>query len=136
MTVEDPKALPEALKNSPLLNRMVRHFKDAGARRHEVDMGDGGAPLVFYSEPMTLKDKSKLMDNMEVDQAVAFIETIIDKALDADGQKLFRPDAKRWLLTSADPDTVSAMFHKINRGVPPIEELEGNSEATPPDTSS
>lgn len=136
MTAENENPKPVALQNNPALDRMVRRFKDAGVERHEVDLEDGGPPLVFYSTPMTMKDKATLFKNMDKDQGEAFVETILAKALDADGNRLFTPDSKRFLLNSVDPDTITLIFSKVNRRVPSIEDLAGNSEATRTDSAS
>jgi len=136
MTGKDHTDAPVALQNNPDLQRMVRRFKGAGAKRHEFDIGDGGEPMVFYSHPMSWDDTAKLQEMMDIDPGLAFVDTIIRKARTEDDKPFFAPDAGKWLRESVDTGLISKMFAAVNRGVPTAEDLAGNSEATQDDSTS
>lgn len=92
------------------------HFSAKARIRIEVPEWavEGGGPLVIHASPLTLAEKQKIdvyrerWGNME---GLAY--TLILKAEDAEGKKLFTLDDKRALMTQVDPDVLARVVLAI-----------------------
>lgn len=107
------------------IDQITAHFNRQEMRRIEVpEWGEEGQPLVIFSRPMTLEEKQKLLNVGERDgRLMMLVETLIMKALDANGGRLFQIDAKKSLKSNADPDVLARVALEITRSPTP-EELE------------
>jgi len=94
---------------SAILDRAKAHFEarlSGEPSRIEVpEWGENGQPLVIYYKPMTLKAKSAL--SVFADNPFEYaVESLIRRALDADGKPIFRPVEKVEIMRHVDPDVV------------------------------
>lgn len=94
------------------------HFSRQAVRIIEVEEwpGDDGKPLVIYAKPLTLAEKQKLRNfaqqfgDMEI-----LAQTLILKAEDAQGEKLFTIADKHALMHATDPDVLARVVVQITR---------------------
>lgn len=108
------------------LDQIKAHFSRQELRRIEVpEWGtEEGGPLVIFSKPMTLEEKQRLLNVGEREgRLMMLVETLVMKALNADGSRMFQIDAKKELKISADPDVLARVALEITRSLSP-EELE------------
>jgi hypothetical protein len=104
------------------IERAIEHFKSREVKVIEVpEWGD----LLIYVEPMTLKEKQKLLKNIKQDELGVIVEALVLKAKDAEGNKLFTIEDKLKLLNSADPDVISRIASEIMLGES-LEEIKKN----------
>lgn len=100
------------------------HFSGLSIEMVEVpEWGADGEPLKVYYKPMTLAEKNKLYKLATNDDLEIMAYTLIYKALDADGNKLFDLGDKRALMHEVDADVAAELAAKIMSG-DSIEELE------------
>ena len=87
---------------------------------------EGGGPLVVHASPLTLAEKQRIDKYRETwGKMEALAYTLIIKAEDAEGKKLFSLDDKRSLMTQVDPDVLARVVLDIVAPVTP-EDLQKN----------
>lgn len=97
-----------------LRERIKAGFDAEHLRRYELpEWGDEDGPLEVYARPMTLADLQKIQKYGGQDDVLLGVYTVIFKALDADGQPLFKLADKKLLLTGANPAAVSRLANWI-----------------------
>jgi len=93
-----------------VIDRVKEHFESKGINKFEVaEWGEEGKPLVIYSKPFTLAEKRNLFKNAKNDDLAVLVDAIVLKALDAEGNKIFKLDDKKTLLNNADPDVIATV---------------------------
>ena len=102
-----------------VIDRVKEHFDSKGINKIEVaEWGEEGKPLEIFSKPFTLAEKRNLFKNARNDDLAVLVDAIVLKALDADGNKIFKLDDKKTLLNNADPDVIgrvaTLMLNSIN----------------------
>ena len=86
----------------------------------------------IFFKPATLEQKNAIYQYLANNDLQSIAETIVRRALDADGKKLFSNADKKAFMTQMDPDIVSRVAVAINEEPEStIEEARKNSEATP-----
>lgn len=94
------------------------HFSRLMVRTIEVPewAGDDGAPMVIYAKPLTLTEKQKLryfaQNGGDLD---VLAHTLIMKAENSQGEKLFTVEHKHALMNATDPDVLSRVVMQITR---------------------
>jgi len=92
------------------------HFENIGVQSMEVPEWtdeDGKAVVIFWN-PITLSEKNKLLRKSETLNDVAILADImIMKALDKDGNKIFKLEDKIPLMDKSDPDVLTRIDQKI-----------------------
>lgn len=118
MTKANLSAIEKATKHfqSRLGNEMKKHH----VAEWELD--------VYFRDLTTLKQEAKIVELAQQNKTVeALVETIIAKALDADGKPLFTQFDKPALMNEADPSVVLALSRVLNGGeLPSVAEIEKN----------
>ena len=85
------------------IDRVKGHYKRAKNQIIEVpEWGEEGEPFKLYYDPMTPSQRARVSDDHESLNAEAFVEVLVMKAQDEQGEKLFDADDKHKLLTEAD----------------------------------
>ena len=101
------------------------HFSGLAVEMTEVpEWGTDGEPLQVYYKPMTLAEKNKLYKLAQNDDLEIMAYTLIYKALDSDGNKIFDLGDKRALMHEVDADVAAELAGKIMSGAS-IEEQKG-----------
>ena len=65
-------------------------------------LDDDGGPTILYSKPITLFEMRKWWSGMQKDDITVFVDLIIAKAEDVDGEKAFTIEDKQPLLRTAE----------------------------------
>jgi hypothetical protein len=108
------------IKN-PVLAKAVEHFKNRDSELKEFDVEEWGT-TVYYKQLGSFKDQSAIMQLHQQGKVVeALVETIIVKALNADGTKMFQPAERTILLNSVDPDVLIKVATVLNTGEEPYD---------------
>ena len=70
---------------------------------------------IFFKEVNTLTEESKMLALAQQGKTIeALVETLITKARDKDGNKIFRPADKTTIMNEADPAVVIRITGEIN----------------------
>ena len=105
-----------------VIDRVKDHFESKGINTIEVaEWGEEGKPLVIYSKPFTLAEKRNLFKNAKNDDLAVLVDAIVLKALDAEGNKIFKLDDKKTLLNNADPDVIATVATQMLNSTTPEE---------------
>lgn len=105
-----------------VIDRVKDHFESKGINKFEVaEWGEEGKPLVIYSKPFTLAEKRNLFKNAKNDDLAVLVDAIVLKALDAEGNKIFKLDDKKTLLNNADPDVIATVATQMLNSTTPEE---------------
>lgn len=110
------------------IDQVKGHFSKLAVKTIEVPewADESGAPLIIYSRPLTLAEKSKIVAVGDRDGRIAMLaHALVLKAETAQGEKLFTIEHKHALMNSADPDVVARVVTEIMM-VSSIEESEKN----------
>lgn len=110
-----------------ILDRAVAHFDKQEIIEVEVPEwpDESGNPTVLYAKPMTLHDQKILSKFAKDSDLEFFVRTIIMKAMDRDGNKVFDIADKITLMNRVDPTVILRIAGQITTPKS-IEELEGN----------
>jgi hypothetical protein len=93
-----------------VIDRVKDHFENQGVKKIEVaEWGEEGKPLIIYSKPFTLAEKRNLFKGARNDDLAVLVDAIVLKAIDDQGNKIFKLDDKKTLLNNADPDIVATV---------------------------
>jgi len=100
------------------IERGEAHFSRQQVRVIEVPewAGEDGQPLLIYAKPLTLTEKQKLRyytQNGSELEVLAY--TLIMKAEDAQGNKLYTVAAKHSLMNKQDPEVIGRIAAQISR---------------------
>jgi len=96
-----------------VIERAKAHFSQQQRRIAEVPewADDDGKPLIIHGKPLTLAEKQKIdayRDRWGKMDALAY--TLILKAEDEQGNKIFTLEDKRALMTTVDPDVLARVI--------------------------
>lgn len=110
------------------IDRVTNHFRNqlsGELKKHHVE--EWGLDI-YFRQITTLKQESKIVELSAQGKSVeALVETIIQKALDADGKALFKPLDKVTLMNEADPKVVLDLARALNgNDLPTVEDVEKN----------
>ena len=98
------------------IDRAKSHFESLGVQHIEVEewKDEAGNSSVIYWNPITLSEKNKLLRKSETLNDVAILADImIMKALDKDGNKVFKLEDKIALMHKSDPDVLTRIAQKM-----------------------
>ena len=87
-----------------IIARAKRHYQSLGLRYKDIpEWGESpDKPLRIYYRGITLEEKQAILREAALSGGGEFgaVKAIIDKALDADGKRIFDLSHRRWLLKS------------------------------------
>ena len=100
------------------------HFESLGIQSIEVPewKDDDGKPIIVYWNPITLSEKNKLFrksDNM-LDASI-LADIVVMKAIDKEGNKLFKTEDKLVLMHKVDSDVLSKVATSMVQAIHPEE---------------
>lgn len=109
-----------AIETSPVLSRAVAHYQGSEVRHIDVPewADEHGEPTRVYWRPATLGEEGQIRANYEQhgSREGLIVDTIIARALDADGGRMFTVADKPGLLKSADGQVLSAIYLAMTTG--------------------
>lgn len=104
------------LMDERLRQRILEEYAHRPMERTEVpEWGEEGEPLEVYATPLTLAELDKIQKYAAGNEVLLSVYTVIFKAMDADGQLLFKLSDKHLLLTGANPAAVGRLANWILR---------------------
>ena len=107
------------------IDRATSHFKEMLAQeiRGPINVPEWDLD-VYYHNSTTMMEESVIIDLAQANkQTEALVMTLILKAKDADGKKLFNIEDKQRLMRGVDPAVILRIVTSMNNS---DEELEGN----------
>ncbi len=115
---------------SDILERAKAHFKT----RRETDMdyidvpewGEGDKPLRIFWRPMNLAENNQIFKYAKNGDLEAMAQTLIVRALDEDGNRLFRPVHKTELMKHVDAKIIERIVLAMGGDDDDVEEAEKN----------
>jgi len=99
---------------SNILENMKGHFKEllsAGLRSIHVPEWD----FTIYFRPLNLRERDRIHKFAIKDSLEALVETLIVRALDADGKPLFKSVHRTELMREVDPEIIARVCEEMNR---------------------
>lgn len=97
-----------------VLDNMVAHFSEQEMKEIEVpEWGDEQGSLIIYTKPFTLKEQKRLTTLAKNDAIEMLAHTLIMKALNANGEKLFNLGDKTKLMNNVDPFILARVVAEI-----------------------
>jgi hypothetical protein len=104
-----------------ILDNAKSHFDKLETKAIEVPEWDS----IIYATPFTMGEKKTLWKFAKDDDFEFMVRTLILKALDKDGNKLFDISNKVDLMNNASPDVITRIVGEISISQT-IEDMEGN----------
>jgi len=104
------------------------HFKDKlGGKLLKYHSEDWGMDI-YYKATASLAVENKIMSLQQQNKtAEALVESVISKALDENGEKLFKPTDRAEFLHSVDPQVIIKVATVLNNAnAETVEEIEKN----------
>ena len=104
-----------------VLDNAKAHFDKLATKTIEVEEWD----TVIYATPFTMGEKKKLWKHAKEDDIEFMVRTLLLKALDKDGEKMFDLSDKMTLMNQVDPNVIVRVVGDISVA-DTIEEMSGN----------
>jgi hypothetical protein len=104
-----------------ILDKAKSHFDKLETRTIEVPEWDA----VIYATPFTMGEKKSLWKFAKDDDFEFMVRTLILKALDKDGNKMFDISNKVELMNKVSPDVITRVVSEISISQT-VEDMEGN----------
>jgi len=101
---------------SKILDKATAHFREkiSGELNHVV-VPEWDNQKVYFKNAITLKEQSKLIELASAGKQVeALVESLIVKARNEDGTKMFTMVDKPTLLNEVDPNVIIRLVSEIN----------------------
>ena len=107
-----------------IIDSAKSHFESLGVQSIEVPewKDENGNPSIIYWNPINLYEKNiifKKSENMSDVNVLADI--LVMKALDKDGNKIFKPEDKMALMYKVDSDVVAKISNAMVQNITPEE---------------
>ena len=93
-----------------IIDRAKSHFAGLGVQSIEIEewKDDDGKPTIIYWNPITLAEKKKLFANSNSLNDIGILaDIVILKAMDKDGNKIFKSEDKFDILHNVDSDVLA-----------------------------
>jgi hypothetical protein len=112
---------------SQVLARATEHFRaKVGGEMKVLEVPEWGNTKIYYKPVNTLKEQSKLIELASQNKTVeALVESLVIRARNEDGSKMFSMTDRVVLMNEVDPNTVIRIVTEMNRA---IEEGEDQAE--------
>jgi hypothetical protein len=101
---------------SKVLDQATSHFREKlSAEMKYVAVPEWGNAKIYYKSTITLKEQSKLIELASQGKTVeALVETLIVKARNEDGTKMFSMPDKMTFLNEVDPEVIIRVVGDMN----------------------
>ncbi|MDH5528363.1 MAG: hypothetical protein OEY97_13815 [Nitrospirota bacterium] len=99
---------------SEILEKAKGHFKERlSAGMGTVEVPEWGTTIHF--RPLNLKERDRIHQFAAKDSLEALVETLIVRALDADGKPIFKSVHRTELMREVDPEIIARVCEEMNR---------------------
>lgn len=95
-----------------------------------VEFGEDGEPFRVYGRPPTIENRSRILRQAGDDHFEQALRTVIELALDENGEKLFTVEHLAPLRKAVRADIIEALAHRLNTCLS-FEAAKKKSETTP-----
>ena len=105
-----------------VLDKAQNHFKtiiDSELKSYKCEEWDS---TIYYKPTLTWKEQSMILDAGQKSSADAIIQTLLIRALNKDGSKMFSKADKLILENDVDPDIIVKVVGAINLGSSKLDE--------------
>ena len=92
------------------------------------EMGPPGSPLKIHVFPMTLREQDAIYQKYRDGSLDSLVETVILRAKDADGKRIFQRGQFAEFVHEVDPDLLSRIVSEMNEGEDELAEALGTEE--------
>ena len=107
-----------------ILDNARSHFENIGVQSIEVPewKDENGNPSIIYWNPINLYEKNVLFKKSGSMSDVSILaDILVMKALDKDGNKIFKPEDKMALMYKVDSDVVAKIANAMVQNLTPEE---------------
>ena len=105
-----------------VIDNAKTHFDSLGIKKIKVpEWGEKDKPLIIHARPMTLAEMNKLQKLAKDDDLSLLAYTLIEKALDSEGDKIFSIGDKHDLMTKVDRNVLQRVV-EAKMDSPSVEE--------------
>jgi hypothetical protein len=111
---------------SKILDNATSHFREKLSEEMKtMTVPEWGNIKIYFKSVMTLKEQSKLIELASTGKTVeALVETLIVKARNEDGTKMFTMPDKMTLMNEVDPNVIIRIVGEINEATREEDDLE------------
>lgn len=121
------KELTREEKHESMMGAITGHFNDIPLKYIEVrEWMIEGKPLKIYYKPITVVEQRHIYKLIKKDDVAFLVETLLVRALDSDGKRLFTLADKDFLLKKASYYVISDIVNQMLEKDELMEDLEGN----------
>jgi hypothetical protein len=101
---------------SDVLKNATAHFRNKiSGDMMSISVPEWGDAKIWFKQTSTLKEEGKLIELTQKGSTVeALVETLIQKARNEDGTKMFKPADKTVFLNEVDPQVLIRVIGDIN----------------------
>lgn len=97
-----------------VIDNAKTHFDSLGIKKIEVpEWGEKDKALIIHARPMTLAEMNKLQKLAKNDDLSLLAYTLIEKALDSEGEKIFSIGDKHDLMTKVDRNVLQRVVEAM-----------------------
>ena len=101
---------------NPVLDKAIEHFKSRNVDGMNEYYCEEWDTTIYYKKVSSFKDQSAVMTLHQQGKVVeALVETIITKARNKDGSKMFQPAERTILMNEADPTVLVKIATELNK---------------------
>lgn len=102
-------------ENNNPLNKVTSHFRNKISGQMKSIKVPEWDLEIWFKESNTLKEEGRMLELAQAGKTIeALVETLITKARNQDGSKIFNPADRVVLLNEADPAVVIRVVGEIN----------------------
>jgi hypothetical protein len=101
---------------SKLTERIKEHYESTRELKGPIEVdewGEDGEPLEIYWRPMNLAQEDKIYNWINQGSVKSLIQTLITRALDAEGKPLFRQAEMKELYVHGDPEVIGRVCREM-----------------------
>jgi hypothetical protein len=100
---------------SSVLNNATTHFKDILAQSMQsVEIAEWNTTVFFRPATSFAQEQNVIKLHSEGKMVEALVETLINRACDADGKRLFKLADKTTLMNEVDPQVILKVVNAMN----------------------
>lgn len=109
-----------------VLQSATTHFREKiSADMKSITVPEWNNSKIYFKSSITLREQSRLIELAQQGKTVeALVETLIVKARNEDGTKMFTIADKMTFLNEVDPNVIIRVVGEINDQIGPIDDLE------------
>lgn len=107
-----------------IMEKVKDHFRNIRQELREYYCEEWDETIYF--KPMNLEENDRIFKYVQADSLEMLVQTLIVRALDADGNKMFKNMDRKELMKHADPRVITKICEAMSDTVEEPDELEKN----------